>query len=138
MQKFGMSMGNPLSVLLNNLYMEFSVSNILCDIFPSSVKWYYVDTISLWPIDMDIKCFSSQFTLETETDSTLAFLDIKAHREVNKFKISIYRKPTTMRSCIHYYFSHHVKVKQSAISGMFLSALRICSPEYFDDEANTV
>lgn len=148
-QQFGMSMGNPLSPLLSNLYMEFFESKVLCDILPSNIKWYrYVDDIlCLWPVDKDENVFlnnlnclvdSIKFTLETETENVLAFLDCNIHRDGNILKFSIYRKPTNVCSYIHYYSSHHDKVKRSVFLSMFLRALRICDPEFIDDELNNI
>ena len=36
-----------------------------------------------------------QFTLETEVDNRLNFLDLTITRQVNNLKFNIYRKPTT-------------------------------------------
>ena len=52
-QKFGMAMGNPLSPVLSNLYMEFFESKILKIFLPKNAVWFrYVDDIiCLWPIN---------------------------------------------------------------------------------------
>ena len=144
-QKFGMSMGNPLSPVLSNLYMEFFETKILRNILPSNVIWFrYVDDIfCIWPLNVNIDNFlerlndlvpSIKFTLEKENNFSLPFLDVRVHRQGNRFKFSVYRKPTNISSYIHYYSNHHVKVKQSVFSSMFLRALRICTPEFLDDE----
>ena len=45
-QKFGMALGNPLSPVLSNLYMEFFEIKILPRILPPNVYWFrYVDDI---------------------------------------------------------------------------------------------
>ena len=144
-QKFGMAMGNPLSPLLSNLYMEFFETKLLKNILPINARWFrYVDDIlCIWPDNLDIDSFlnilnslvpSIKFTLEIERDGSLPFLDVNIHRVNNNFKFSIYRKPTNVCSYVHFYSSHHNKVKLSVFSSMFLRALRICSPEYMDEE----
>ena len=54
-QKFGMAMGNPLSPVLSNLYMEFFEARILSNILPVNVVWFrYVDDIfCIWPDNQD-------------------------------------------------------------------------------------
>ena len=47
-------------------------------------------------------------------------------------------KPTNVCSYIHFYSEHHEKVKLSVFSSMFLRALRICSPEYLDQEVQNI
>lgn len=148
-QKFGMAMGNPLSPVLSNLYMEFFENKLLANILPSNVIWFrYVDDVlCLWPVSEDLDCFlprlnslapSIKFTVEVENDCKLPFLDCLIHRVEKRFLFSIYRKPTHVCSYIHFYSAHHDKVKLSVFSSMFLRALRICSPQFIDDEFKTI
>ena len=148
-QRFGMAMGNPLSPILSNLYMEFFESRILSNILPRGVTWlrYVDDILCLWPTNYDIDEFlvnindlvpSIKFTLEIERDCTIPFLDVNIHRVDRRFKFSIYRKPTNVLSYVHFYSSQHKTVKLSVFSSMFLRALRICSPEYVDEEIDEI
>lgn len=144
-QKFGMAMGNPLSPVLSNLYMEFFEKKLLSNILPSNAVWFrYVDDVlCLWPCSENIEGFlpllnnlapSIKFTIEYEDDCKLPFLDCMIHRLGKTFKFSVYRKPTNVCSYIHYYSAHHDKVKQSVFCSMYLRALRVCSPEFIDEE----
>ena len=101
-QKFGMAMGNPLSPVLSNLYMEFFESRILSNILPANVIWYrYVDDIiCIWPLEENVNNFltnlsdlvpSIKFTMESENDSSLPFLDCMINRVYKIFKFSIFR-----------------------------------------------
>ena len=148
-QKFGMAMGNPLSPVLSNLYMEFFESKILKTFLPKNAIWFrYVDDIiCLWPINENLNTFmeklnnqvtSIKFTMEMENESSLPFLDCLIHRNNRDFKYSIYRKTTNVASYVHYYSSHNDRVKQSVFSSMFLRAYRICSPEYIDEEIDKI
>ena len=48
-QIFGMAMGNPLSPLLSNIYMEFFESRLIPSIWMSQISWFrYVDDISVF------------------------------------------------------------------------------------------
>ena len=51
---------------------------------------------------------------------------------------AVYRKPTCKDDYIHYLSAHSEKVKSGVVIGLFLRALRICSPEYLEDEFNHV
>ena len=148
-QVFGMAMGNPLSPLLSNLYMEFFEINLLPKIKHSHFKWYrYVDDIiALINSNFNVENFlkelndlvpSIQFTLEKENNNTIAFLDILVIRSNNSFKFKIYRKPTNNLSYVHFYSGHTKKIKTSVFSSMFLRALRIVSPEYLDEEETII
>lgn len=148
-QQFGLPMGNVLSATLSNIYMEFFETKIMKDILPANALWFrYVDDVlCLWPTNVNLDEFlprlnslvpSIEFTVEIEENCTLAFLDVLIHRQDKKFKFSIYRKPTNLNAYIHYYSSHSDKVKKSVFSSMFLRALRICSPEFLDDEINNI
>ena len=56
----------------------------------------------------------------------------------NRFNYSVYRKPTANQFCIHYYSSHNDVAKRSVFISMFLRALRVVSPMYFDDEISFI
>ena len=79
-QTFGIAMGNPLSPILANLYMEYFETKLLPSVKDRYVKWlrYVDDILCFWPIDDDIDVFldrinrlapSIEFTVEAETDS---------------------------------------------------------------------
>ena len=144
-QIFGMAMGNPLSPLLANIYMEAFESILLPGILPRDVYWFrYVDDIiCLWPVDVSIDDFlidlnslvpSIQFTSEIEVEGKLPFLDVLIHRRSIGFFYEIYRKPTNILSYIHCFSYHQKSVKIQTFSSMFLRCLRIVSPEFFDNE----
>ena len=148
-QVFGMAMGNPLSPLLANLYMEFFEKNLLPTITSIPYKWkrYVDDVFVLFHFNFDIETFfndinnlvpSIKFTLEKENNGSLAFLDILIHRKEFEFKFNIYRKPTNNLKYVHYFSGHTNKIKMSVFSSMFLRALRIVSPEYFDAEIHKI
>ena len=148
-QKFGMAMGNPLSPVLSNLFMEFFETKFLPNILPPGAIWFrYVDDIfCIWPLSADIDDFmfqlnnfvpSIQFTIEEENDGCLSFLDVNIHRTFNGFKFSVFRKPTNVCSYIHFYSNHSIQIKMSTFSSMFLRAYRVCSPEFLDSEIENI
>ena len=46
----------------------------------------------------------------------------------------MYRKPTNKDNFIHFYSAHARKIKSGIVIGFFLRAIRICSPEYRQQE----
>ena len=74
-----------------------------------------------------------QFTLEKESQGTIAFLDTEIIRE-NRVKFRVYRKPTNKECYVHYYSGHSDRVKRGVVLGFFLRAYRICSEEFLHDE----
>ena len=144
-QIFGMAMGNPLSPLLSNIYMEFFESRLIPPIWMSQISWFrYVDDILVvFKKNLNIDNFldvinnlvpSIKFTTEIEVNGKIPFLDTLVHRSSNEFKYSIYRKPTNNLTYVHYFSGHTLNVKRSVFQSMFLRALRVCSPEFFDEE----
>ena len=81
---------------------------------------------------------SIKFTYEEENDLCLPFLDVSIYRTDHRFRFSVYRKPTNICSYIHYYSNHSEQIKKATFSSMFLRVLRICSPEYIDDEFENI
>ncbi len=78
-QTFGFAMGNPLSPVLSNLYMEYFETRFLPKICNFNLPWYrYVDDIlCLWPASQNPHMFlgllnnlvpSISFKIEEEND----------------------------------------------------------------------
>ena len=148
-QKFGMAMGNPLSPVLSNLYMEFFETKYLPRILPNGALWFrYVDDIfCIWPLTANIEYFlvslnncvpSIKFTYEVEANGCLSFLDVNIFRGNSGFKFSVFRKPTNVCSYIHFYSDHCKQIKMSTFTSMFLRAYRVCSPEFLDAEMDNI
>ena len=105
------------------------------------------DIFICWPDSLNINEFlikvnalvpSINFTLESEKNNTLPFLDVLVHRCDRDFKFEIYRKPTNINSFIHNFSNHENKIKKSVFITMFLRTLNIVSPEFFDKEINNI
>ena len=149
-QKFGLSMGNPLSPVLSNLYMEFFEKYILSNIKDENIVWlrYIDDVLCLWPKDTPIIPFFNQlnslvpsikFTYELESNNSISFLDVKIHKKADgRLYFNVYRKPTSNNSFIHYFSNQSQNVKESVFISMYLRALRVCSPQFFDNEIKII
>lgn len=75
-----------------------------------------------------------QFTVEKENNGNIAFLDVMIKRTNLGPKFSVYRKPTNKNDFIHSLSAHTDRTKSGVIIGFFLRAIRICSPEFLQNE----
>ena len=149
-QKFGCAMGGNLSPVLANLYMEYFESVLLPQIKPADMIWYrYVDDIfTIWndswgSFDTFFQKLNSfapsiKFKVEWENDGKLPFLDVLIIKGRNELEFSVFRKPTHSGGYLHFFSNHPDKIKKSVASGLFLRALRICSPSYLDHEISII
>ena len=148
-QGFGVAMGNALSPVVANLYMEFYETKILPKVLPSHVLWfrYIDDVLCLFPQDTNLDNFlmklntlneNIQFTVESEVGNSLPFLDLRLHRFNSDIKFSVYRKPTNCGSYLHFYSHHDLKVKKSVFTSFFLRAFRVCDAEFLATELDYI
>ena len=149
-QKFGCSMGSPLSPVLANLYMEYFETTIINAIKPKDMLWmrYVDDIITFWDerwgnfneflSKLNALVPSIKFKVEWETNNKIPFLDVLIIRDTTEYKFSVYRKPTFSLSYIHYFSYHDIPIKIGVASNLFLRALRICSPEHLEKEMDLI
>ena len=125
-QIHGAAMGSPVSPIVCNLYMELIEETALRSA-PNPPSWWYryvddthtkqkkahVDefTAHINNIDPDIK-----FTMETEENGKLAFLDTNTIRkEDGSLKISVYRKPTHTDQYLDFTSAHPDEHKKGVV-----------------------
>ena len=130
-QDFGMAMGNSLSAILSNIYMEFYENRYLSNILPRSICWlrYVDDILCIWPVEWDEKDFltvinnqvpSIKFTLEVEVNKCLPFFDVLIYRDANRLQYWVYRKPTNNLSYVQSNSYHDDSVKNPYLSPCLL------------------
>lgn len=148
-QKFGMAMGSPISAVLANLFMESLEAGPFADIIPSTVTWlrYVDDILIIAPRRFNLNTFqeklnsvedSIQFTLENEENDSLPYLDTLIIKDGSCFKFKVYRKPTNKGDLLHFFSHHDHRTKRGVLIGFFLRALRICSPEFVEEECHHI
>ena len=137
-QTDGAAMGNPLSPIVANIYMEFFEKLALDTAAVKPKLWlrYVDDTFVIWEGSRDeLDAFlhhlnsirsSIQFTMETEEKSQLPFLDVMVKREEQHLTTTVYRKKTHTDHYVHFTSNHHPKVKHGVINCLMKRAQRIC------------
>ncbi|XP_068699268.1 uncharacterized protein [Montipora foliosa] len=123
----GAAMGGPVSAVIANLYMEsFEQQAITTSAYkPRIWKRYVDDTFTILDrgnVDSFLQHLNNQqpsirFTMETENDYKLAFLDTAVSREPDgRLTTSVYRKPTHTDQYLAYDSHHPQSVKRGIVN----------------------
>ena len=131
-------MGNPLSPVVANIYMEHFEEMALNTATKRPSTWlrYVDDTFVVWNGDRnELNEFlthlnslrsSIQFTMEIEDNNSLPFLDVLVTKNDSGLRTSVYRKRTHTDRYIHHTSNHHPAVKEGTIRCLANRAERIC------------
>ena len=128
-QKSGLPMGNILSPLLSDLYIDEYIKNKLTKI--NGKLWRYVDDLLIITKmnETDIKLYveelnslkeSIKFTHEFESNKQLNYLDTTLTKNIEETRIDLkwYRKDTATDRLLHYESCHHKSIKVNIIKNM--------------------
>jgi hypothetical protein len=154
-QSKGLAMGSPLSGILAELYLNHFENKYLLsnnNIHHKNIIAYhrYVDDTfcvfngSLRQLENMKKYMNSinnqiRFTLETEDNNCLNFLDLTLIKQKDCFKFNIYRKPTTTNITIHADSYHPWSQKMAAYNAFVHRLLNIpLDKEDFIKEIDTI
>ena len=112
-------LGNSLSPVCSNLYMEFFERNILTTILPNHVKWFlYEDDVFLWPKLTNLQSFLYdlnnlvpwiEFSKQIEKLNCLLFLDMLIRKNKMTF--------CSMFTYIHLYSNHSINARIANFCG---------------------
>lgn len=155
-QTNGLPMGSPLSPLLAEVFMA-NFENILfsTNMKESLVKYIYFwaryvdDIFCIWTgTDRQLSKFLThlnninkniEFTIETEENCSLNFLDLKISRKNNTFDFDIFRKPTTTDTIIHANSNQSWQIKMSAFHSLIHRLLSVpLSQDNYQKEVNII
>ena len=129
-QQEGAAMGSPVSAVIANLYMEDFEEQALTSTpcMPKIWKRYVDDTFTILSrdkVDIFLQHLNSQqptirFTMETETNNTIPFLDTLVTRDSDGYlSTSVYRKPTHTDQYLAYDSHHPQSVKRSIVKCLY-------------------
>ena len=137
-QKEGAAMGSPVSAVVANLYMEHFEQIALNSALhrPRLWKRYVDDTLCILgngEVDELLLHINSirpsiKFTVETEKDGSLPFLDTLVSRgDSGMLSFSVYRKPTHTDRYLHFNSHHPTHVKRGLVKCLFNRAKEVTS-----------
>ena len=144
----GVAMGSPLGPILANVFLGYCATRIPPDEWPAFYRRYVDDTFSLFlgGIAESLRFLarlnslhpSLQFTMVGENEGKLPFPDVMVLREFDRYATTIYRKPT-FTGLYTRWDSYCARGRKIALVRSLVSrAQKICSPEYLDNEVNTL
>ena len=146
-QTAGTSMGSPLFPILADIFMEeFENSSLnTADLQPKLWLRYVDDTFVVWPHGRDtLQDFllhlnqqhpSIKFTMETEEDHKIAFLDVGISRNPDgSLHHNVYRKPTHTDRYLNQRSFHHPSIKSSVNRTLVQRAYNICDKDSLPKE----
>jgi hypothetical protein len=146
-QTDGVAMGSPLSLVIANFYMEDYEKAALesAPLKPRCWFRYLDDTFVIWQHGPDkLKEFlhhlnsihqSIQFTMETESEGHLPFLDLDIYRRPDgSLAHKVYRKPTHTNLYLNVKSHHHPSNKQAALSTLLHIARALCDEDSLQAE----
>ena len=148
----GVAMGSPLGPILDNIFisqLENKAINKFTGNKPAIYKRYVDDCFLVFNDVDDSELFleymnnihaNIKFTVETEKDNHLSFLDVLITRtEDGLINTTLYRKPTFTGLYMRYDSFVPQNFKRSLIRGLFNRAWRICSSdELFQKEVGFI
>lgn len=154
-QHDGLAMGSPLSSILAELFLNHIENKYLWsdkNKLKSKIIFYYRyidDTLlSFNGTSRQLNLLHSylnnmhshlRFTLETESNNALNFLDLTIFKQNDKYAFKIFRKPTTTAHTIHSSSHHPHSHKLAAYNSMIHRFLSIPLEQAdFNDELNTI
>ncbi|CAM0512582.1 unnamed protein product [Fasciola hepatica] len=141
----GVAIRTPLSPILAHMFLahlEEKASKILerSQLYKRYVDHVLVITISLeettWIMDkLDRLHPNIRFTMETEIEDTLHFLDIKMTRKNDgTMARSVYRKETWTGQCLQFDSFVSVEYERGLVRTLFQTARHICTEDMIDNE----
>ncbi|XP_044762063.1 uncharacterized protein LOC123319265 [Coccinella septempunctata] len=149
LQLDGSAMGNPLSPILAEIAMDELVSSVLANLpFVLPFFWLYVDdSITAVPeeeFDTILDYFNAfnpklQFTMETERDNKLAFLDVEVHRkECGTLLTNWFTKPTSSGRILNYHSYNPIGHKLSTVKGLLHRMMNLIHHTFHDSNLRTI
>jgi hypothetical protein len=125
-----MAMGNSLSPVVSNIFMEHFEEIALYTADYKPAKWlrYVDDTFMVWQhgparLQQFLHHLNNvrptiKFTMEVEANDTLPFLDVLVMKRDPKLTTKVYWKPTHTGCYLHFKFNHPHHTKRGVIDSL--------------------
>jgi len=134
--KKGIAMGSPISGTMAEIYLQYVEAIRIKQWWETGEICYYeryVDDILIIYNNHKIKNSTIEqrintndknleFKMTPENSNTINYLDLTLHRNSNNIELSIYRKPTSTDTTIHYKSNHPHEHKMAAF-GFFINRM---------------
>jgi hypothetical protein len=129
-QKEVMAMGNSLSLVVTNIFMEHFEEIALDTPEHKPTNWprYVDDTFLVWQHGRarlqeflhDLNSFrpTIKFTVKMEVNNTLPFLDVLVMKRGPNSAKKVYRKPIHTGCYLHFKSNHHHHVKRGVVQNL--------------------
>ena len=150
-QTFGMPMGNPLSPTIANIILDKLMDDCISQLKKQNIEIKiivkYVDDIfaivKKSEADEILKTFNTyhnklQFTIETEQNNYIPFLDMKIIKENNKIITDWYTKPTASGRIINFYSSQPKSQKTNTVYNIINRILDISNKKFHKDNIQKI
>ena len=148
-QKFGCSMGNPLSRIAADIVMEHLEEKALNMLnFSTCFFKRYIDDISMTiPDDMieyTLNIFNSlnekiKFTHEVEINNKISFLDLQLiHNNDGSISFNWFRKSTWSGRYINYHSEHFNNTKLALIKGLIDRGVLLADDEFINENLEII
>jgi len=141
-QTFGTPMGSPLSPIISDLVMRDLEDKVLNSLSTQPIFYYrYVDDIILSTYEEEIHSILEKFnnyhhrlkfTIESEANHCLNFLDITLHIRNNCIITDWYHKITFSGRYLSYFSNHPISHKIGTIYGLVDRAIKLSHPSFYE------
>lgn len=136
----GVAMGSPISSIIAQLVMEYAEDQIIdnLDFGILFYKRYVDDCLLAIPKDKEqeiLNAFNAfhhklQFTIESENNKQINFLDLTLIRENNRIFTKWYTKTVSSGRYLNFNSEHHIIHKNNVITAIIDRAIKLTSPRY--------
>jgi len=147
-QIFGTFMGSPLSPIIAEIVMRDLEETVLTGLsYEIPIYYRYVDDIIIMTpsnkLEETLEKFNSQhnrikFTIETNKDNFINFLNLKIMVNDKKLNFDLYSKPTSSGRFINFHSNHPVAHKKGIIYGMVDRVLKLSDPVFHNNNITTI